>query len=85
MRRLRIPLIAAAWSLLLGFAGVRAQEHYDPINDPNVQSYMVCIQLSSGGGDNSSVPDVSAFDEVGYVQWANGTGKAILCQNVDKS
>jgi hypothetical protein len=64
---------------------VKAQsDRYDPTSDPNVQSYMVCVQLASGGGDNSNLPPASAFDEAGYVQWANGTTKAILCQDVDK-
>lgn len=59
-------------------------DRYDPTTDPNVQSYMVCIQLASGGGDNSDVPDVSNFDDVGYVTWNNGLGKFILCQEIDK-
>jgi hypothetical protein len=76
--------ITVLWALL-STQGARAQERYDPITDPNVQAYMVCIQLASGGGDNSNVPDASNFDEVGYVTWSNGLGKAILCQDVEKS
>ncbi len=63
---------------------VLAQERYDPTTDPSVASYLTCIQLASGGGDNSNVPDVSQFDNVGYVTWADGTTKAILCQDIDK-
>lgn len=69
---------------LLCTGRVHAQERYDPTADPSVSSYLTCIQLASGGGDNSSVPDVSQFDNVGYVTWADGTTKAILCQDVDK-
>ena len=77
-------LVLGGLLLLLGVAPTRAQERYDPTTDPAVQSYLVCIQLASGGGDNSSVPDISKFDDVGYATWANGTTKAILCQEVDK-
>ena len=86
---IRIVIYAWCTAVLIWFAlntpGAHAQERYDPTTDPNVQSYMVCIQLASGGGDNSSVPDASNFDNVGYVQWSNGLGKFILCQEIDKS
>ena len=78
-------IVLSSIVLVLGAVPAQAQERYDPTTDPNVQSYMVCIQLASGGGDNSGVPDVSNFDQVGYVTWNNGLGKFILCQEVDKS
>ena len=77
-----LAVAIAAWLFIT--TSVRAEARYDPTSDPNVRSYMVCIQLASGGGDNSLVPDVSVFDEYGYVLWNDGTGKAILCQNVEK-
>jgi hypothetical protein len=74
----------AAGLVLLVSAGPTQADRYDPTTDPAVQSYLVCIQLASGGGDNSNVPDASNFDEVGYVTWSNGLEKAILCQDVEK-
>lgn len=78
-------IVLSSLTLLLGAMPAQARDRYDPTTDPNVASYLVCIQLSSGGGDNSDVPDVSNFDDAGYVTWSNGLGKFILCQEVDKS
>lgn len=78
-----IPMVILLF-LITAMTGRAQEDRYDPTTDPNVQSYLVCIQLSSGGGDNSNLPDAETFDEKGYVQWANGTTKAIVCQDVDK-
>lgn len=79
--------VAIGVVLLMGWlflTRVALAERYDPTTDPEVRSYLVCIQLASGGGDNSEVRDLSEFDQVGYVTWSDGLGKFLLCQEVAK-